>query len=212
MTVSINRCAKRLWKLPCMIKWLSHEILATIQNWESVKILLLYKLSETLLPIIDLLWGRETLVIMTATVFKCHVNILKQLFKSIISCPGRKDSSLLVPRVIQRLNWWCSAISGVLQSVRLKWQHRDTFNCWGGGKPSSRKWKNFGLDRTRSIIQVLRDQFSSALSNVQLRGGFGSSRNDAGHCHQWGGRGRIPWEHGDALNHSSSIWGGYETR
>lgn len=117
----------------CMIKWLSHEILATIQNWESVKILLLYKLSETLMPIIDLLWGRETLVIMTATVFECHVNIPRQLFKSITSCLGRKDSSLLAPRVTQRLNGWCLAISGALKSARLRWQHRDVEH-WGGDR------------------------------------------------------------------------------
>lgn len=117
----------------CMIKWLSHEILATIQNWESVKILLLYKLSETLMPIIDLLWGRETLVIMTATVFECHVNIPRQLFKSITSCLGRKDSSLLAPRVTQQLNGWCLAISGALKSARLRWQHRDVEH-WGGDR------------------------------------------------------------------------------
>lgn len=56
------------------------------------------------MPIIDSLRGTETLVIMTATVFECHVNILRQLFKSIISCLGRKDSSFLVPHIAQRLN------------------------------------------------------------------------------------------------------------
>lgn len=166
-------------KLPCMTKWLSHEILATIQNWESVKILLLYKLSKTLLPVIDLLWRRETLVIMTATVFECHVNILGQLFKSIISCLCRKDSSLLLLRVTQQLNWWCSAICGVLYSACLRWQHCHIFNSWGE-ELSSRKQESMGPESLRNITEIIRDQLPSALNKVPSRG---SGRSNAGCCH-----------------------------
>ena len=52
----------------------------------------------------------------------------------------------------------------------------------------------------RSTTQVLRDQFPSALSNVQPRGGFGSGGSDGGHCHWQGVRGGITWMQGYVMH------------